>query len=89
MTAGELPKKIKSQVDILHIQVELNKNLEGEASARNINEGDCSGSLNSVVNALKAKMKKEEIDILRKENHQLKLDNVDLTQRLNNQVHCS
>ena len=30
---------------------------------------------------------KEEIDRRRKENGQLKLDNADLTQRLNNQVH--
>ena len=114
LTTEEL-SKTKGQKDIL--QAEANKNSEGEASTRNINEGDCFGSLSSVVNALRAKMKRfeqnfedfqsetnrnidvlfrksetnsneqEEMDRLRKENRQIKSDNADLTQRLNNQVH--
>ena len=114
LTTEEL-SKTKGQKDIL--QAEVNKNSEGEASTRNINEGDCFGSLSSVVNALRAKMKRfeqnfedfqsetnrnidvlfresetnsnelEEMDRLRKEKRQLKSDNADLTQRLNNQVH--
>ena len=108
LTAGEFPKT-KGQKDV--IQAEVNKNSDGEASTKNINDGDCFGLLSSVVNALRAKMKRleqsfenfqretnrnidvlfrksetnsneqEEIDRLRKENHRLKLDNADLTQR--------
>jgi polyhydroxyalkanoate synthesis regulator phasin len=38
----------------------LNKISEGEASTTNINEGDGSGLLSSIVNALKAKMNRFE-----------------------------